>query len=235
MLKEKEVDSTRGKSGLDPVNYKGDVLVQVWIDSRVLATLSSWLENLNEYPRFMSEVVRRPLEVLVEHLINKGEVAMIDDTATARRMLQGRYRINLNKGDRGGKNVLHNHILSDRRGELSSRLERGRSTNHVDVAMGGRKANVSPEVMEEMVNRVERSIVSDEDIERGREESKKEKLKELENAMSSNLAVGGGEEVTLKEGMSDEELMKYNEKRDEERVKLERKPIDVKDFNIIKE
>ena len=38
-------DTTRGNSRIDPVNYKGDVLTQAWIDSRVLATLMIWMDG----------------------------------------------------------------------------------------------------------------------------------------------------------------------------------------------
>ncbi len=37
------------------------------------------------------------------------------------------------------------------------------------------------------------------------------------------------------EELSDEELSEYNRKRDEERVKVENKPIKVKDFELVKE
>ena len=106
-------DSTRGSAKIDPLNYKDDVLVQVWIDSRVLATLSQYLDLQGEYPRYMSEVVRRPLQALCEALVNQGDVELIDDTAIARDMLSRKYRVNLNKGGRGGRNVIHNQILSE--------------------------------------------------------------------------------------------------------------------------
>ena len=112
-------DSTRGSSLINPLNYKGDVLVQVWMDSRVLATLTNWLEKSGAYPRFMSESVRRPLESLAAHLVDTGQVEMVDDTVTARALLENRFRVTLNKGERGGKNILHNQILSDKRVELA--------------------------------------------------------------------------------------------------------------------
>ena len=76
MNKEKEyvIDSTRGSSMINPTNYKGDVLVQVWVDSRVLATLCKWMDEKGNYSRFMSQAVRRPLEVLAEYLVECGEV-----------------------------------------------------------------------------------------------------------------------------------------------------------------
>lgn len=224
MVNENKVNSTKGRSGLDPINYKGDVLTQVWLDSRVLATLSTWLEKYDHCPKFMSDVVRKPLEILIDHLVHEGEVKMIDDTATARRMLQGRYNVNLNRGDKGRKNSLHNHVLSDRRGSLSARMERKGMINQVNVPMERK-----------MVSRVEESIVSDRDIERGREEKEKERVEELNNAINSGMVAIEPVEITLKEGMSDEELSEYNRKRDEDRVKVENKPIKVEDFELVKE
>ena len=120
--KEYKVDSTKGNSLINPLNYKGDVLVQVWVDSRLLATLCRWMDGKGTYPRFLSHVVKRPLEVLTGFLVDNGEVEIVDDTAAARRMLESRFGLELNKGGRGGKNVLHNLTLSDRRGELGEKI-----------------------------------------------------------------------------------------------------------------
>jgi hypothetical protein len=130
--KEYKVDSTKGTSMINPLNYKGDVLVQVWIDSRVLATLCRWLDSKGNYSRFMSQAVRRPLEVLADFLVDNNEVSIVDDTAEARKMLERRFNVELNRGGRGGKNVVHNLTLSDRRGELSERIGRDRKTDDVN-------------------------------------------------------------------------------------------------------
>jgi|WetSurMetagenome_2_1015567.scaffolds.fasta_scaffold27648_7 hypothetical protein len=109
------VDSTKGSSMIDPINYKGDMLTQAWIDSRIMATLCSWLDKIGFYPKSISDVARRPLEILVEDLVSRGEVKMIADSIQAREMLQHRFRVNLNRGGRGKKNVLHNQVLSTRK------------------------------------------------------------------------------------------------------------------------
>lgn len=146
MSREKEyvVDSTKGSSVINPLNYKGDVLVQVWVDSRVLATLCRWMDGKGQYTRFMSQVVRRPLEVLVGFLVDSGEVELSDDTVESRRMLENRYQVKLNRGNRGGKNVLHNIVLSEGRGELSERIGRRKVVD--DANMPRRFAN--PKVQE---------------------------------------------------------------------------------------
>lgn len=125
-------DSTKGSSLINPLNYKGDVLVQVWVDSRVLATLCRWLDNSGLYSRYMSQVVRRPLEVVAETLVEKGEVAIVDDTAEARAMLERRFGIDLNRGGRGTKNVMHNVALSMRRMELEERIQKDKRTDDVN-------------------------------------------------------------------------------------------------------
>jgi len=135
-------DSTKGRSDLNPKNYKGDVFVQVWLDSRRLATLLVGLEQSGFYPRFMSEVVREGLYALVENLVENKVVEMVDDTREARAMLEGRFKISLNSGGRGLKNVMHNLILSDRR----------KKVNHSDV---GRPMNVDEETRKQVEKEVE--------------------------------------------------------------------------------
>lgn len=135
-MKENKVDSTKGSSMINPLNYKGDVLVQVWVDSRVLATLCRWMDDQGEYARFMSQVVRRPLEVLAEFVTDHGS-ELIDDTVEARKMLERRFGVNLNRGGRGTKNVLHNIVLSDKRGELGERLRRNKIIDDADVGSRG--------------------------------------------------------------------------------------------------
>lgn len=146
------VDSTRGKSVIDPVDYKGDALVQVWIDSRVLATLSIWLDGEGDPTRFLSEVVKVPLSALVELLVGQGDVELVDDTAEARAMLRRKYRVNLNPQGRGGKNVLHNVVLSDRRRKLGGVVRGildGAEAGDVSVPMGRAGRASAKELAEE--------------------------------------------------------------------------------------
>ena len=145
-------DETRGSSIIQPLNYKCDMLSQAWMDSRVLATLDRWLEKVGYSPRSMSEVARRPLEVLVEHLVETGQVEMIENTAEARLILQTKYRVTLNRGQRAGKNVLHNQILSDRRSELGERVKSGSRFNDAQKPVVN-KNQVSEDVLREAVRR----------------------------------------------------------------------------------
>ena len=126
-------DSTRGKSMLRPKKYKGDAMVQVWMDSRVLATISIWLDREGMSTRFMSEVVRDGLKVFVDYLVDVGEVEMVDDTEDARDMLERKYRIDLNPNGRGLKNALHNKLLCEDRKGLRDSIEGRRGVADVRI------------------------------------------------------------------------------------------------------
>lgn len=127
--KEYKVDATKGKSKVDPRTFKGDVLVQVWVDSRVIATLSEWIDNTGNSTRYMSEVVKGILNAVLIQVVEKGEIEMIEWTTEARELLEKKYKVNLNPSGRGMKNVLHNELLSD--GIKSADIEAG-------LAMGGK-------------------------------------------------------------------------------------------------
>ncbi len=119
-----KVNETRGKSIVDPVNlgnYKGDVLVQTWIDSRLLATVSEWLDGNGLVTRHMSDIVKFVIEEVVSQLVREGEVEMIELCGDARDLLERKYRTNLNPGGRGKKNILHNLVLDDRKGGMRGR------------------------------------------------------------------------------------------------------------------
>ena len=95
----------------------------------MLATLCNWLDKNGTYTRHLSEVTRRPLELLAELLVTNGEVEMVDDTIEARTLLERRYAVNLNASGRGTKNVMHNIQLSVRRDELASFLGKQQSND----------------------------------------------------------------------------------------------------------
>ena len=121
-------DSTRGKSLLMPKKYKNDAHVQVWIDSRKLATLSRWLDENGLVTRFLSDVVRLTLDQVVASLTNEGKFKLIESCAEAREMLERKYRVNLNPRGRGEKNLLHNLVLDSRKNNSDVEdVEAGRS------------------------------------------------------------------------------------------------------------
>lgn len=212
-------DSTKGNSMINPLNYKGDVLVQVWIDSRVLATLCRWLDKQGTYSRFMSQVVRRPLEVLADTLVDGGDVEVVDDTSEARVMLERRFGVDLSRGGRGTKNKMHNVVLSARRGELSERLEVNKRFNDVSRP-GVFKRRFSIEEIETAAN-------SPEALRRAAELRKD---REGKREIDKSPVVGStqiDEMPTLKEGVSQEEIEErmraseaLNRRREEEMNEL---------------
>lgn len=108
-------DSTKGRAILNPESYKGDCLVQAWVDSRKLAVLSVWLDNGGANTKFLSDVLKDTIDQVVGHLIESGEAEMIEFCGEARELLERKYKANLNPGGRGEKNRLSNLILDNRR------------------------------------------------------------------------------------------------------------------------
>lgn len=224
-------DSTKGSSILQPLNYKNDVSTQAWIDSRVLATLSDWLDKNQEYPRHLSEVVRRPLELLCELLVEQGDVEMVDDTVLARFMLQKKYNVNLNRGDRGRKNVLHNQILSDKRKRLNFKFSKP-SMHDADISMGKAKTNIPKEELDKMVEMynslgtvegqtkaetlqaaIDSGCIAEEDMHQLKKLAKqKERHDELVRSRSAKKI----------ECQSDEEWTDERQKEDAERIEMEK-------------
>ena len=176
-------DETRGRGKVNPRQYKGDVITQVWLDSRMLATLSNWLDVEGIFPRFLSEVVRETLEMVIDNVVSSGKIDMVEDTDKARNLLQRRYRINLNPknkkgGDIGGKNVSHNQVLS---GRLVERSGQDRFVSKGQV----RKEQPLPLPVQEQEQEQPTPVVSKAEIEQGvkiYEELRKKELKEAAKA-----------------------------------------------------
>lgn len=149
-------DSTKGSSRVIPKTYKGDVFVQVWLDSRKLATLSNWLDSNSAFTKFMSDVVRESLNILVRHLVEVEAAHLIDDTSYARDMLRTKYRVNLNQGNRGLKNAFHNIKLTEDRRNISGSIKigiddmRGRPVKEADLDEVKRATEDAMKVYREM-------------------------------------------------------------------------------------
>lgn len=242
-----KVDSTKGTSLINPVNYKGDVMVQVWMDSRVLATLCRWLESEGEIPRFLSHVVKIPLEMLADHLVDEKGIEMVDDTREARILLESRFHVQLNKGKRGKKNLMHNIVLSSKRGtDLGSRAGRG-----IDYR---RPEEIEPEKLcqEEVRAKFYKDKAKQEAMERERtnvdvekarnsgmvvSETREEEISRLVEVDRKLEEEKHDEGVSVKEGMTDEEYeakTKGIKEHDRDRVKLEKSAV-ISEENIVKE
>ena len=113
------VDSTRGSALSNPETYKRDVPMQVWLQSRHLATLMKWIENegIVGLIRFRSDILKIVVEQLVIHLTESGAVRMIDTAQEAHAILEGRFGVPCNPDDKGKRNTLHNFELDERRHE----------------------------------------------------------------------------------------------------------------------
>ena len=115
-------DSTKGNAIMDPVSYKGDMVINCWVDSRLIAMLSNWLDSEEIRTAHMSEVIKISLEELVNILIENNKTRKIELCQEARDILEFKYRATLNPGNRGRRNLLHNLQLDARRMERGSGL-----------------------------------------------------------------------------------------------------------------
>lgn len=205
-------DSTKGKSLMRPEKFKGDVLVQVWMDSRVMATLSNWLDESGDRTRHMSEIVKGILEAVTEQVVNSGDTEMIEDTSKARDILRFKYRVNLNPSERGMKNVLHNQILTDRIVEgMRNRINVG--DRHIDrpamiPSSNDKDAVGSPAWMEEALRKHD-EIVNDEI-----EQAKSKDLDRINELGLKDEGEGKGEgfDVEKEEAKREKKDKEYEEK-----------------------
>ena len=120
-------DSTKGMAMMIPRNYKGDVNCQVWLDSRLLATMSIWLDDQGVWTRFMSEVLRESIRTICEYLVDTEQAVMVEDTVEARELLERKYKVNLNPDGRGRRNTINNIKVSEYRAKLADYAGRKRS------------------------------------------------------------------------------------------------------------
>lgn len=119
-MRELKEDSTRGRSYIKPKRYKRDALVQAWMDRRKIAMLSVWLDKNGYGTRFMSDVLKWTVEIVVNELVGRGEIERIETTEDANAILS-KYRIDMNPGGRGEKNLTHNLVLDSKRSELEDK------------------------------------------------------------------------------------------------------------------
>lgn len=117
MVKKYKEDSVMGRRPeIDPINYKPDVLVQVWLEARVLLMLNNWLTKYDRKPRFMGDIIKFVVEEVLDQLLEAGEVKKIEFSSTARDALRSLFaKHKLNPGDRGKRRVLHNLHLDEKR------------------------------------------------------------------------------------------------------------------------
>lgn len=182
-------DTTKGASLMKPLNYKHDVVTQAWIDSRILATLAMWMESNNCPAKSFSDLCRRPLELLVEILTSNGNAELVDDTARARNYLETRFRIKLNRNEKGTKNVLHNQILTSQRKDLGETMISHMSSRNRTTDADIPAYNPRPRMIDD--NRISELVQQAESLQVDPTKHREEYLKQLEADKAEFLANGG--------------------------------------------
>ena len=105
--------STRGKAIISPTKFKGDTLIQAWVDRRKLAMISTWLDEGGYQTRFLTDLIKHTVDIVVDNIINNSLVREVKYTDEASKILNLKYRTNLNPGGRGLKNLQNNLVLSE--------------------------------------------------------------------------------------------------------------------------
>ncbi len=145
-------NSTCGKAMINPITYKRDVLVQVWVQSRYLVALDQWLDHGGVNLRHLSDIINESIEQIIKSLLDNEEISSLMACQNARDFLQFKYRISLD-GNRGQRNALHNLHLDSKIKPRKNEWEDNGSFNEY------------------------RSIGSDEEWEKGREMAEKDRAK----------------------------------------------------------
>ena len=125
-MKSYKEDSTKGGARILPVSYKGDALVQAWIDTRKLLVLDRWLNKGGYVTRFLSDLIKFTIDEVVEQLVSAGIEQKVEFTKDAREILIGKYRCALNPSGRGKRNLLHNTHMDEIRKDNAWKDEKGK-------------------------------------------------------------------------------------------------------------
>jgi hypothetical protein len=228
----KVVDSTKGNADLNPRQYKGDVYTQTWIDARKLATLSIWLDDAGYNTRFLSEVVKFTVNLVLDHLVETKTVEMIEFTEEARNILEAKYRTNLNPGGRGKRNILHNMVLDDRRkeGNVGGYNPDSRFIKE-EINIPVQPKDDKPPKQSNQSNQVTNKFdfdkavkMIDDGIQRDTEEKNKKDMEKALANVTYGEDIGNGERIVIVKpvkGNPDEKDMKEHEEREELRRKAE--------------
>ena len=97
-----------------------DALVEIWIDRRYLATAALIMSKQGVPPVNISDIVRACVETVVNSGVDHGVVEGVQTTSEANVFL-GRFKTNLNRGDRGKRNLMKNLQMDVMEAEAGSR------------------------------------------------------------------------------------------------------------------
>jgi len=149
-VKSYKEDSTKGRARIMPVNYKGDIIVQTWLDARKLLVLSRWLDKGGYNTQNISNIVKFTLDEVVEQLVSAGIEQKVEFCKDARELLKARYNCNLGQSGRGKRNFLHNiHLDEIRRGNAYQNEKSMIPSNNTPEAESWRETEKQLEMIEE--------------------------------------------------------------------------------------
>jgi hypothetical protein len=214
-------DSTRGKALAKPRTYKGDALVQAWVDRRKLAVLSEWLDNSGHRTKFLSDVLKFTIDIVVDQLIENGLAEKIELTEDAVRILDMKYSANLNPNDRGKRNLVHNLQLDEIRKGHSYDYEISRPIQKDDAYAKARMENdILMKRMSEMEASGELAKKIDENKDRDWEAEKKAQLDKFEYD-ERGIYIGQKKAIDSKPAKHlSEETLKAQDARNKEKDKF---------------
>ena len=226
-------DSTKGKARMIPVNYKGDVIVQVWLDARKLLVLSRWLDKGGYVTKNLSNILKFTVDEVVEQLISAGIEQKVEYTKDARTLLEGKYRCDLNPSGRGERNMAHNMRLDDIRKGNAYENEKGQIPANNTIEKEAR--NITEEGMEVWKRMEKEGFPSDKRREvEGHEEAMKDYFKEHKvdkdgviimpgNSREENIAKGKARAAEIAKDNEAEALAKVKAKEERKAKKAKKK------------
>lgn len=104
------MSSNRGKSALKPTRNERDSLVQCWVNRKDLATIGLYMESKGVKIHHMADILTFSIET-VRSIVLKANGTYVDSTEKATAYLSDRFKVNLNPGGRGQKNLITNLLL----------------------------------------------------------------------------------------------------------------------------
>jgi len=219
-------DTTMGKSKVIPKKYKGDMMLQAWVDSRKVAVVSAWLDQDGPNTRHMSDVLKLMLDAVVKSIKYEGfDMKGFDES---RAMLENKYKVDLNPQGRGLKNLRHNMVLESLKEEEYSPVY---NTGNVQktywepgMTMTDEEGYLKAEEEYRKQQEEERRVKLDSDTKRAIDAARAsgilyEPRKECiaEKVEDKNYGDGDGDKITIvREGMSAEEANARQAKKDKE-------------------
>lgn len=169
-------DSTRGSALMRPRSYKGDSLVQAWIDRRKLAVISVWLDEGGYSTRHLSDLIKFTIDEVANKLVDNGIVRKIEFTSDASRLLESKYTADLNPGGRGERNLLHNLQLDEIRRGVAYRGDTEISRAPIETNEEA-KMRAEAEKMADVYRRIESGEITVDSKKRRMEEEGKEAMR----------------------------------------------------------